>query len=85
MRDLLPRDANWAGFGISRMQFPMAAQAVLLGGNVRVGFEDTIYLRRGRKAADNAELVRWAAELVERLGADVATPGEARAALRPTT
>ncbi len=80
-RNQLPRGARWTGFGVSRHSFPMAAQAVLLGGNVRVGFEDTIYLRRGRKAADNAELVRWAVELVERLGADVATPGETRTAL----
>lgn len=80
-RNQIPRGAKWTGFGISRHSYPMAAQAVLLGGNVRVGFEDTIYLRRGRKAANNAELVRWAVELVERLGADVATPGEARAAL----
>lgn len=80
-RNQIPRGAKWTGFGISRHSYPMAAQAVLLGGNVRVGFEDTIYLRRGHKAANNAELVRWAVELVERLGADVATPGEARAAL----
>ena len=80
-RNQIPRGARWTGFGISRHSFPMAAQAVLLGGNVRVGFEDTIYLRRGRRAADNAELVRWAVDLIERLGGDVATPGETRAAL----
>jgi uncharacterized protein (DUF849 family) len=51
---------------------------VLLGGNVRVGFEDTIYLRRGRMAADNAEMVRWGVELIEHLGADVASAGETR-------
>src|SRR5262249_21433932 len=44
----IPRGAEWRGFGVSRHSFPMAAQAVLLGGNVRVGFEDTIYLRRGK-------------------------------------
>jgi uncharacterized protein (DUF849 family) len=59
----------------------MAAQAVLLGGNVRVGFEDTIYLRRGRRAENNAELVHWGADLIEKLGGDVASAGETRAML----
>lgn len=77
-RNQIPRGAVWTGFGVSRHSFPMAAQAVLLGGNVRFGFEDTIYLRRGRKADSNAELVSWGAEMIERLGADVASPGEAR-------
>jgi uncharacterized protein (DUF849 family) len=80
-KNQIPRGVRWTGFGVSRHSYPMAAQAVLLGGNVRVGFEDTIYLRRGRKAADNAELVRWGVELVEHLGADIAGPGETRAML----
>lgn len=77
-RNQIPRGARWTGFGVSRHSFPMAAQAVLLGGNVRVGFEDTIYLRRGRLANDNAALVRWGVELIERLGGDVASVGETR-------
>lgn len=77
-KNQLPRGAHFTGFGVSRHSFPMAAQSVLLGGNVRVGFEDTIYLRRGRMAADNAELVRWGVDIIERLGKDVATPGETR-------
>lgn len=80
-RNQIPRGAHWTGFGVSRHSFPMAAQAVLLGGNVRVGFEDTIYLRRGRLAKDNAELVRWGVDIVERLGGDVANAGETRALL----
>lgn len=80
-RNQIPRGARWTGFGVSRHSFPMAAQAVLLGGNVRVGFEDTIYLRRGRLAEDNAAQVRWAFELIERLGGDVASVGETRAML----
>ncbi len=80
-RNQIPRGSRWTAFGVSRCSFPMAAQAVLLGGNVRVGFEDTIYLRRGRMAQDNAELVRWSVELIERLGADLASPGETRAML----
>lgn len=77
-KNQIPRDARWTGFGVSRHSFPMAAQAVLLGGNVRFGFEDTIYLRRGRKADDNAALVNWGVEIIERLGRDVASPGETR-------
>ncbi len=77
-RNQLPRGAQWTGFGVSRHSFPMAAQAVLLGGNVRVGFEDTIYLRRGQLANDNASLVNWGVDLIERLGGEIATVEETR-------
>lgn len=80
-KNQIPRGAHWTGFGISRHSFPMAAQAVLLGGNMRVGFEDTIYLRRGRKAEGNADLVRWGVDIIDRLGAEVASAGETRAML----
>lgn len=80
-KNQIPRGTRWTGFGVSRHSFPMAAQAVLLGGNVRVGFEDTVYLRRGRQAKDNAELVHWGVELIERLGGDVASVAETRAML----
>lgn len=78
MRELLPRDSNWFAFGISRQQMPMAAQAVLLGGNVRVGLEDNIYLEAGVLAPSNAALVEKAAKIIRLLGEDVATPTEAR-------
>jgi len=77
-RNQIPRDAHWTGFGVSRHSFPMAAQSVLLGGNVRVGFEDTIYLRRGKLAQNNVDLVRWGCEIIEHLGEDVATALETR-------
>ena len=77
MRQALPEDAIWAGFGISRMQMPMAAQAVLLGGNVRVGLEDNLYLERG-VLASNGMLVTRAVEIIERLGARVIGPEKAR-------
>lgn len=77
MKDHLPHDASWAGFGISRMQMPMAAAAVVMGGNVRVGLEDNLYLDRG-VLATNAQLVQRAVEIIERLGARVLTPQEAR-------
>ena len=77
-KNQIPRGAHWTGFGVSRHSFPMAAQAILLGGNIRVGFEDTIYLRRGMKARDNADLVTWGVDIVEKLGKDVASPEETR-------
>ncbi len=77
MRNALPADALWAGFGISRMEMPMVAQAVLLGGNVRVGLEDNLYLDKGVPAS-NAQLVQRAVEIIERLGSRVAGPDEAR-------
>lgn len=78
MRNGLPPGANWTGFGIGRSQFPMAAQSYLLGGHVRVGMEDNIYISKGVLTPDNAALVRKAREIVERLGATIATPQDAR-------
>ncbi len=77
MAEMLPKGANWSGFGISRMQMPMVAQAVLLGGNVRVGLEDNLYLERG-VFASNADLVAKARQIVELMGARVLSPDEAR-------
>ncbi len=77
MKQALPADAIWAGFGISKMQMPMVAQAILLGGNVRVGLEDNIYLDRG-VLASNGMLVERAVEIIERMGARVLGPDEAR-------
>ncbi|MBT6203380.1 MAG: 3-keto-5-aminohexanoate cleavage protein, partial [Rhodospirillaceae bacterium] len=77
MADGLPAGSNWAGFGISRMQMPMVAQAMLLGGNVRVGLEDNIYLDRG-VLASNGDLVERATQIIERMGGRVVGPDEAR-------
>jgi uncharacterized protein (DUF849 family) len=78
MRNLLPKESPWFAFGISLHQFPMAAQAVLLGGHVRVGLEDNIYLGRGQLAPSNAALVEKAGKIIEILGDHVATPADAR-------
>ncbi len=77
MVNMLPQGANWTAFGISRNQMPMVAQSVLLGGNVRVGLEDNLYLERG-VFATNGQLVEKAVDLVESLGASIASPQEAR-------
>lgn len=81
MRNALPKNAIWASFGISKMQMPMVAQAVLLGGNVRVGLEDNIYLDKG-VLATNGMLVERAKEIIERMGAKTLTPAEARKRLK---
>jgi uncharacterized protein (DUF849 family) len=77
----LPPDCIWAAFGIGRHEFPLLAQAFLLGGHVRVGLEDNVYIRKGVLARDNAELVEKAGTIVENLGGSLATPAEARAIL----
>ncbi|ANF58266.1 3-keto-5-aminohexanoate cleavage protein [Halotalea alkalilenta] len=77
MVDNLPPGAQWAGFGIGRMQMPMAAQSMLLGGHVRVGLEDNLWLDRGVPAT-NAALVQRVGEIIARLGGRVLTPAEGR-------
>ena len=73
----LPEGAVWAGFGIGRHQFPMVAQAALLGGHVRVGLEDNLYLEKGVYAS-NGSLTEKAVQVIEILGAKVASPDDAR-------
>jgi uncharacterized protein (DUF849 family) len=80
-RGLLPPGAVWSAFGIGRHEFPMVAQSWLLGGHVRVGLEDNIYLEKGVLAKSNAELVTKARRIVQDLGGALATPQEVRAAL----
>lgn len=80
MKSLIPPNVNWAAFGISRQQMPMVAQSVLLGGNVRVGLEDNLYLDRG-VFAKNGQLVERAVSLIELIGEQVATPEEAKSIL----
>ncbi|MFH9396907.1 3-keto-5-aminohexanoate cleavage protein [Streptomyces sp. NPDC017413] len=77
MVNMLPRGAQWASFALGRMQMPWAAQSILLGGHVRVGLEDNLYLGRGVKAT-NGQLVENAVRITESLGSRVATPDEAR-------
>ena len=77
MRNHLPAGANWSGFAIGRAQMAFVAQAALLGGHVRVGLEDNIWLDRGVPASNGA-LVARAREILERMGGRILTPGEAR-------
>ena len=76
--DQLPPDANWTAFALGRYQMAFAAQAVILGGNVRVGLEDNLYLEKG-VFASNAQLVERARNIIELMGARVLGPEETRA------
>jgi len=80
MVEMVPPGANWTAFAISAMEMPMVAQAVLLGGHVRVGLEDNLYLERG-VFASNAQLVEKAVRIIELLGARAVGPAEARETL----
>ena len=80
MKDHLPQNAFWSGFGISRMQIPMATAAVAMGGNVRVGLEDNLYLSKG-VLATNGQLVAKIVKIIELMGGKVLSPEEARTKL----
>ena len=81
MKDELPTNASWASFGIGRMQMPMAAAAVAMGGNVRVGLEDNLYLEKG-VLASNDQLVTRVIEIIQRMGSMVLSPKETRDKLK---
>ena len=74
---MIPEGAFWSAFGIGRMQMPMVAGSVLMGGHVRVGLEDNLYLSKGVHAT-NAQLVEKARAIVEAMGATVRGPDHAR-------
>ena len=78
--DELPPEAVWAGFATGAMEMPMVAQSVLLGGHVRVGLEDNLYLGRG-VLANNTQLVERARSIVEMMGCSIQTPSQARQSL----
>jgi len=85
-RSLIDPRAQWSAFAVGKHAFQCVAQAWLLGGNVRIGLEDTIYIDRGQLAASNAELVAKACRIVKDLAGALATPQQAREqwGLRPS-
>jgi uncharacterized protein (DUF849 family) len=78
MRAMLLPNANWSCFGVGSQHFPTVAMAVVNGGHVRVGLEDNLYMSKGVLAEGNAPVVARAARIVREIGAEVATPAEAR-------
>ena len=75
-------EIHWGVAGIGRYQLPLAVQALVLGGHVRVGFEDNIFYHKGELAHSNAQLVSRVARIAGELGREVATPEQARALLK---
>lgn len=78
MVDSIPQGSTWTAAGIGRNQFPIAAMAIVMGGNVRVGFEDNTYIEKGVLAKSNGEMVEKVVRLAKELGREIATPAEAR-------
>jgi len=78
MVDSIPEGSTWTVAGIGRHEFPMAMMGVAMGGHVRVGFEDNIYLSKGVLAKSNGELVQKVVDMAKLIGREVATPDEAR-------
>lgn len=74
----IPEDATWTVAGIGRHELPLATMAILLGGHVRVGFEDNVYYSKGVLAESNAQLVARIVRIAKELGREIATPDEAR-------
>lgn len=74
----IPEGSTWTATGIGRYQFPLAMAAIPMGGNVRVGFEDNLYLSQGVLAKSNGELVEKVVRLSRELGREIASPAEAR-------
>jgi 3-keto-5-aminohexanoate cleavage enzyme len=78
MLKFIPNDATWTVAGIGRHELPLATMAIILGGHVRVGFEDNVYYNRGELAVSNAQLVERIVRIAKELGREIATPDEAR-------
>ncbi len=78
MVNAIPAGSTWTSTGVGRAAFTLAAPTIVMGGNVRVGFEDNIYLSRGVKAVSNGELVEKVVRLSRELGREIASPEEAR-------
>lgn len=74
----LPEGCTWSVAGIGRYELPLAVHAIVMGGHVRVGFEDNIYYRKGELATSNAQLVERIVRIAHEVGREIATPDEAR-------
>lgn len=78
MVDKLPPNSSWCVMGVSRAQYPVCAMGIVMGGHIRVGMEDNIYVSRGVLAKSNAELVDKAVRIANDLGREIANVDEAR-------
>ena len=78
MAGSIPAGSTWTVAGVGRFEIPMVTMGILMGGHVRVGFEDNVYLSKGVLAKSNAELVEKVVRIAKELGREIATPDEAR-------
>ena len=78
LKNSIPKDSTFTVCAIGRHEFPMVTQSIIMGGHARVGFEDNIYLSKGKLANSNGELVEKVVRISKELGRDIATPDEAR-------
>lgn len=78
MKESIPVGSTWTVAGVGRYEFSMAAMGIIMGGHVRVGFEDNVYIDKGVIAKSNGELVERVVRLAKELGREIATPQEAR-------
>ena len=78
MKESIPAGSTWTVSGVGRYEFPMVTMGILMGGHVRVGFEDNVYLEKGVLAKTNGELVEKVVRIAKELGREIATPAEAR-------
>ena len=78
MKSQLPENSVWAAFGIARMEYPMLAQSYVMGGHVRVGMEDNLYIKKGELCTGNAQLVEKAVRILHDLGGSIASTNDAR-------
>ena len=78
LKGLLPENATWSAFGVGKMSVPIMMASLALGGHLRVGMEDNIFIKKGVLAKSNVEFVDQAKRLVKELGKELATPDEAR-------
>ena len=78
MTESIPEGSTWTVSGVGKSEFQMAALAIVMGGHVRVGLEDNVYIEKGVLAKSNGELVEKVVRLAKELGREIATPDEAR-------
>ncbi len=78
MVDSIPSDSTWTGTGIGKTEFKIAAASIIMGGHVRVGFEDNIYIEKGKLAKSNGELVEKVVRIAREFNREIASPDEAR-------
>jgi 3-keto-5-aminohexanoate cleavage enzyme len=76
--DALPSDAMFSVMGVGNDELPATTQSILMGGHVRVGFEDNVYYKKGQLADNNAQLVARTVRIARELGCEIASPAEAR-------